>query len=446
LDKKYEKKIEYLTNENDQLLNEKKVNKEKYIKSMNDLRNKMNFNQNKIKENDFLRNTLYHIYNILFEKLNLIKDIVIDEKYIGLTQKDFNPNVLYDSELISYIELMVKRINKDSYDKMFRECVGYLNMLIRNYLPEKNKLRFKPVDIFREITNFIDLKMKSIEEYKNVIKHNKININNLQMSYNKLNHKYNNLVKEYESYKILVEKNIEKNNKEYMKEKREKNKFVLKDNKYDFNRINDIKNSDNDNHKSYLELKRRNDLFSEDNKFSIDAESVGRKEKKRLLVKNFTKSNKKLMSAYKGNSIYNNYFYSIKNKSEKKLKHLDFNSYDNDIMNNFIKIKKENKIERNINKDKLIKENGNQEKINNLNKINGLIDETNRLFLYKPRMGAFQKKFNTIECEEKINYESPNIKLNTNINNKTYELNLVKTYEGKIMKKLDGLINITKIK
>jgi hypothetical protein len=302
------------------------------------------------------------------------------------------------------------------------------------------------VDIFREITNFIDLKMKSIEEYKNVIKHNKININNLQMSCNKLNDKYNNLVKEYESYKILVEKNIEKNNKEYLKEKREKNKFVLNNNNNDFSRKNDIKNNDNDNYKSHLNLKRRNDAFSEDNKFSSDAESIGRKEKKRLFVKNLKKSSKKLMSAYKGNSIYNNYFYSIKNKSEKKLNNIGFNSYDNVTMNNYIQTKKENKIERNINKDKLVKENGNQEKINNLNKINILIDETNRLFLYKPRMGAFQKKFNTIECEEKINYESPNIKLNTNINNKTYEHNLVKTYEGKIMKKLDGLINITKIK
>ena len=43
LDKKYEKKIEYLTNENDQLLNEKKENKEKYIKNINEMRNRMNF-------------------------------------------------------------------------------------------------------------------------------------------------------------------------------------------------------------------------------------------------------------------------------------------------------------------------------------------------------------------------------------------------------------------
>ena len=117
--------------------------------TVNDLKNNMNFNQDKIKENEFLRNCLYHIYNILFEKLNLVKDININENYIGLTEKDFNPNVLYEPELINYIELMVKRMNNDSYDKMFRECVGYLNMIIRNYLPDKRKLRFKPTEIFR---------------------------------------------------------------------------------------------------------------------------------------------------------------------------------------------------------------------------------------------------------------------------------------------------------
>ena len=111
LDKKYSKKINYLTNENDQLLMEKKDDREKYIKMIGELKNRMEFNHNKIKESDHLRNTLYYIYNILFDKLNLVKDIVIDKKFKGLTEKDFNPDVLYDPELIGYIELMVKRMH-----------------------------------------------------------------------------------------------------------------------------------------------------------------------------------------------------------------------------------------------------------------------------------------------------------------------------------------------
>ena len=429
MDIKYKKKINYLTDENDQILSDKKDDKEKYLKKINELKNRIQFNEDKIKENDFLRNTLYYIYNIIFDKLNLVKDIVINEKYKGLTEKDFNPNVLYDPELISYIELMVERMVPDSYDKMFRECIGYLNMIIRNYLPDKEKLRFKPVEIFREITNFIDIKMKLIEEYKNMIKHNKININNLELKYNKLNDKYKNLSKEYESYKILIEKNIEKNNKEYINEKndkikknknRNKNKFLLGFNNTKINNNNKISN--------------KKSIILKDYKFNFDIEPNNNKKN----FKYFSPDKKnKVLSAFKGNSIYNRYYSNIKDKNKRNIKNNnEFNSFDNRIINS---IKRKNKIEKNINEDKLLKENGNQENLNNLNKINDLIDETNRLFLYRPRMTSFQKNFHTINSENKLFLEKPEI--NTNLNNKKYENNLIKTFEGKIMKKIDNLIS-----
>ena len=429
LDKKYSKKINYLTNENDQLLSEKKEDKEKYKKMVNDIKSKMDYNQNKIKENDYLRNTLYHIYNILFTQLNLVKDIVIDEKFIGLTEKDFNPDVLYDHEIINYIELMVKRMKNDSYDKMFRECVGYLNMIIRNYMPDKKKLRFRPVEIFREISNLIDLKMKSINEYKNVLKHNKILIDNMQLNINKLNEKYQNLSKEYESYKILVEKNIEKNNKDYFKNKEEKNKNLLKyinRNKTD-NNINININNDDTNKKKKKEL------------FNFNSEPNNKKK----LNRNFSANKKRVLSSYKGNSIFNKYYYNAKNKSVKNIRSKNgngFNSFDKQIFNLNEK-KKMQKIF--LNGNKLVKENGNQENINNFNRINNLIDETNRLFLYKPRMTSFQKKYKTIDNEEKNILETPDI--NTNIKNELFDKNLAKTLEGKIMKKLNDLITSSKM-
>ena len=99
-------------------------------------------------------------------------------------------------------------------------------------------------------------------------------------------------------------------------------------------------------------------------------------------------------------------------------------------------------ITKHLNENKLIIENGNQENINNLNRITGIIDETNRLFLYKPRMTSFQKKYKTIDNEEKMAIESPDI--NTNIDNK--DKNLVKTFEGKIIKKLNNLISASTMK
>ena len=430
LDKKYSKKINYLTNENDQLLMEKKDDKEKYIKMIGELKNRMEFNHNKIKESDHLRNTLYYIYNILFDKLNLVKDIVIDKKFKGLTEKDFNPDVLYDPELIGYIELMVKRMHNDSYDKMFRECIGYLNMIIRNYMPDKKKLRFKPVEIFREITNLIDLKMKTIEEYKNVIKQNKILISNIQLNNNKLNEKYLSLSKEYESYKILVEKNIEKNNKDYFKNKENKNKkkFLL-----NF----DSENTNIDNHNINLNLKKKKGIIFNDNILPFKSESNNNN--KRKLKKNFSVNKKRVLSSFKGNSIYMRYYNNL--KSEKNILNENaFNSYDNPM----IKLREKKMKKINIEENKLIKENGNQENINNFHRINNLINETNRLFLYKPRMNSFQKKYNAIDHDEK-NYKE-NQDINNKEENELFDKNLVKHLEGKIMKKLNNLIKSSNTK
>ena len=99
-------------------------------------------------------------------------------------------------------------------------------------------------------------------------------------------------------------------------------------------------------------------------------------------------------------------------------------------------------ITKHLNENKLIIENGNQENINNLNRISGIIDETNRLFLYKPRTTSFKKKYKTIDNEEKMAIETPDI--NTNIDNK--DKNLVKTFEGKIIKKLNNLISASTMK
>ena len=85
-----------------------------------------------------------------------IDDETLNNNTVTVRERDtMKQEVVKLDELVSYIELMVKRMYSSSYDKMIRECIGYLNMLVRNYLPDKKKLRFKPVEIFREITNFI---------------------------------------------------------------------------------------------------------------------------------------------------------------------------------------------------------------------------------------------------------------------------------------------------
>ena len=69
----------------------------------------------------------------------------------SLKESDFNANLFYDNEINNYIKLMIKTMSPITYDIMFRETGGYLNMILRIYLPNKMNLRFPPVKAFKEI-------------------------------------------------------------------------------------------------------------------------------------------------------------------------------------------------------------------------------------------------------------------------------------------------------
>ena len=433
----YQNKINSLTEEIHHLSVTQKEEKEMYQKQINELINKVDIYEERIKESDYLRNSLYYIYNILFEKIDLLKDIKIDEKFRKMVnEKDFTPNILYEPELVSYIELMVKRMHSDSYDKIFRECVGYLNAIVRNYFPENTNLRFKPVDIFKEISNFIHQKIKIINEYKNSVKHQELQINNMQMEYNKLKEKNENLAKEYNSYKILVEKTI-KFTKNIDKEINNKNNLIKEK---AFKTISNT-NFQNFNTNSKKIKKRKKGLYLKDYKFSYDVDlhkniTDNYKDNKSKEISRNEKR-KRVLSSFKGNSVY--YKFNYKNKSEKNL-NIDINPDLINATNNIWTYR----IEKS-NNDRLKIENGNQEKINNLNAVNELIDETNRLFLYRTRMNSFQKHIKGMGLEQNSNTIQKR-EISKNLKEKILEANSIKAFEGKILKKLDHLISSSKVK
>ena len=146
---------------------------------------------------------------------------------------------------------------------------------------------------------------------------------------------------------------------------------------------------------------------------------------------------KNILSSFKFNSIY--YKYYAKNKSQKNLEENELN---NDLKNTSRNIRTY-RIERSDN-DKLRIENGNQNQINNLNAINELINESNRLFLYRTRMTSFQKKMKNIGLDKVSTIEKKEI--SKELKHKILKENSVKDYEGKIIKKLDGLISSSKVK
>ena len=64
-------------------------------------------------------------------------------------------------------------MHQDSILKVLRETSAYANMMIRNYLPEKVNIRFKPIEIFREIKLLVENKDEKIKKLESEIKMNK---------------------------------------------------------------------------------------------------------------------------------------------------------------------------------------------------------------------------------------------------------------------------------
>ena len=104
-------------------------------------------------------------------------------------------------------------MHHDTYDILFRETLGYLNMILRIYLPDKMDLRFQPTKAFKEIKDFIDLNVAKIENNQHLIKTLKDTIESKDDEISKLKIERKELIKEYNLYKNLVEKEFAKSNK-----------------------------------------------------------------------------------------------------------------------------------------------------------------------------------------------------------------------------------------
>ena len=102
------------------------------------------------------------------------------------------------------------------------------------------------------------------------------------------------------------------------------------------------------------------------------------------------------------------------------------------------------KIEK-TGRNSLNMDNGNQNTINNLNAVNELIDETNRLFLYRTRMSSLQKNIQSLGLEL-VNKPVKKKEISQYLKQQIFESNSIQAFEGKILKKLDNLIISSKVK
>ena len=358
-----EKEIEFKTS-----MNKLYLDNESLIKEKNYL---MNQNSNKIDNIEFIKktseqeknriiylsNTLFHIYNLLFKEFGLNRNLKIDKKYLEVKESDFEPNFFYEEEVKNYIEIMIKTMHHNTYDKLFRETLGYLNLILRVYLPQKMDLRFQPTKAFKEIKDFIDSKVTIIGNNQNLIKSYENAIEKKDLEISKLRMQQKELNKEYNLYKTLVEKEFIKTNKIIYQLKNSNSKK-------DINSIKEI-NYNKGYNKTFNNIRTHSSKMNFSNIEKIIPDKLKLKRKGILLKEEEIKE-------------YNSS--TIKKQIERT------------NLINKEKIRKVNtepkKIKKGKNQDKIIIENGNQREFNGFNKIKELIDETNRLFLYKFRMNS----------------------------------------------------------
>ena len=384
----------YLNTEN--LNKEKNEIKNQYLNKMNNINLTQKTNSELKERNIFLSNTLMHLYNILFKEFGLNRNLIINKKYLDIKDTDYIPNFIYDEEIKNYIELMIRTMHHSTYDILFRETLGYLNMILRIYLPNKMNLRFQPPKAFKEIKDFIDSKMTIIEDNHNVIKSFEKKVEDRDNEISKLKTELKELNKQYNLYKTLVEKEFVKTNKIIYQLKNSGSKKEI--------RKNSMTNNETNN-KTYHNIRAYSSKF----KFDSSSKNHPKKLKIKRRAKIFTEE-----------EIKSNEVTTEREQNHIKLLTLNTKKAQRTLTNTEPK-----KIKRGKNNDKMIRENGNQLRFSDFNKVKLLIDETNRLFLYKSRMNStIGKVYNEEEINNKknkvINY-GVNFDAEENIKNKIFK-------------------------
>ena len=404
-EKEYRTTIDKLYLNTENLNKEKNEIKNQYLNKMNNINLTQKTNSELKERNIFLSNTLMHLYNILFKEFGLNRNLIINKKYLDIKDTDYIPNFIYDEEIKNYIELMIKTMHHSTYDILFRETLGYLNMILRIYLPNKMNLRFQPPKAFKEIKDFIDSKMTIIEDNHNVIKSFEKKVEDRDNEISKLKTELKELNKQYNLYKTLVEKEFVKTNKIIYQLKNSGSKKEI--------RKNSMTNNETNN-KTYHNIRAYSSKFKFDRSSKIHPKKLKIKRRAKIFTEEEIKSNEVT--------------------TEREQNHIKLLALNTKKAQRTLTNTEPKKIKRGKNNDKMIRENGNQLRFSDFNKVKLLIDETNRLFLYKSRMNSTIGK---VYNEEGINNKKNKV-INYGVNFDAEE-----NIKNKIFKQINHLIKNT---
>ena len=422
--KKYEMKNESLINDFILYKEDKKNEEKQNLAKIGYLEQKLYINNKYQKDNNNLHQILYYIYNLLFEEFNLNKGVIqIKKKYLDLKESDFNPNVIYDTEIRNYIELMAKSMHRETIDVVFRECVGYLNMIIRKYFPHKKNLRFKPVEMLVEIKNFIDSNIKLINDSKLVLEQYKSNYIKLEKENLKLNKKLEETNENYTSYQLLIENQMSRDKRHLLQLKRNANNRKCLSNSNELNNNNTYNKTFN-NYKANTiiskTLKETNEI-DDDNKNKISLFRIRKVNKENSKIVD----NRNLFNSNENKKVLPFSLLENKDKNKKEEKDIILKTKKRE-RNKSCRIEKSKTMIKDTNSDKILKIHGKDKEIKFHRDFNFLIEETNRLFLYQPRMNSYNEKMYLTENKEdksKAFIDKNNVKIYNILKIKNTKLN-----------------------
>ena len=449
-----QKKLEIETKDNQRRLAQEKRYLKNVIEKYNRISesNNMKIMENKIileelntekktlqrlkEDNNKYRKMLFNLYTKLLDAFKLNKKIIIDEKFLKLTENDFYPDIMDDMRLFDYIKLMINNIDPSERDKALKQTIAYSNMITRIYLKNKSSLRYDPLNIFKELKTMMEEKEQKIIKLSDKVKDFEIKINNMELE----NKKLNNLLIHFNQERI---KNM--SNKSFLRAQRARRRSLTL-------YLNKNKNTIININKSYTNLKRP--------KTGINHYATN------VLLKNEIKRN---------NSLNFNMKEKNKEKENDKEELININKFNNEEIkfrinssrrnNDIIKLAKKKwtsdniqmkefkKIKVSRNKDKILKIHNQQPLVKCLNEFNRFIKHTNKLFVYKYKISPRDLKNNNIHnmtrylaerrikkgksMEEIKNNNKTDVKidkdndLSQNIEKKID--NLIKTLQGKKM-------------
>ena len=229
-----------------------KIKEEEYKKELANIREDINNDKISQKENDKILNIFISIYNLLYQKLNLQRDIIQNPKNISLIKTDYIPQVYITDEIINYIILMLNNSNEESCSLLLREIISYANMILREYNSEFNRMKYDPEKTTEEIEKYINkIKEKNKllkDEIENIKQENKKEneyIDKINKQIKQINNMYDKL---HYTLKMIY---INSNDKD---DKKMKIKRSLSD-----NNINDIKDKEKieeNNNKRFIYLRK----------------------------------------------------------------------------------------------------------------------------------------------------------------------------------------------